>query len=493
MVSFSKPTEYHPSSTHDIYGHRYQLPVLGTTQKVSHPHGPWTSTYDPDMGNFVLDQYNLIKSANIATSAATHANTYGQTQNAVPSNLASTQIDPLRAAYRYQTNDDYLRGKQHEKHAFRQSTVKEEKAIGGVSATLDYDMEEMTTFVAEMTVGMYDLLASRICIADIDFMRSIKPGTVYPSAFRKWVLQVLNATRLPSATILLSLSYMALRIRKLSAENVVLLPDRTFYQMLTVSLILGSKFLDDNTFQNKSWADVSNISVTELNRDERQWLASFDHRLHNDPNSWEGFTSWQVQWELFKDREAVLAPRQVLRGLDTNVRRQRSVQTLSPYSSAYSKATSSSYSLNAGTERQYPTPTYSSYDPWFGSRSAVDRSPSTAPHSGPRTPEYMGLRGCAPIDYLTLPSAYSGPLTPDYTGSSGSCSQADVYPLRLAYGYNAVPCMAPYLTAYNSGYEPLDSSHVGTNHWNCHGSSCQCGSCRHNQSYPIRFESLAVV
>ncbi|KAJ5683908.1 uncharacterized protein N7477_000253 [Penicillium maclennaniae] len=57
---------------------------------------------------------------------------------------------------------------------------KEEKATGGVAAHLDYEMDRMSDFVAEMTQGMYELYNTKITLADIDIARSISPGSSVP-------------------------------------------------------------------------------------------------------------------------------------------------------------------------------------------------------------------------------------------------------------------------------------------------------------------------
>ncbi|TKA42975.1 hypothetical protein B0A49_13995, partial [Cryomyces minteri] len=153
-----------------------------------------------------------------------------------------------------------------------QPPPKEEKVAGGVSSKLDYEMETMTDFVSEMAQGMYALYKSQICIADIDLIRSVLPGTSVHPSFRKWVSQVLCATRLPSATILLSLYYLSVRITMLSKAGPKTPVEGQSYRLLTISMIIGSKFLDDNTFINRSWSEVSGIKVAELNRLELEWL-----------------------------------------------------------------------------------------------------------------------------------------------------------------------------------------------------------------------------
>src|SRR5699024_8529153 len=97
---------------------------------------------------------------------------------------------------------------------------KEEKPTGGVAAHLDYEMDQMSDFVAEMAQGMYALYSTKINLSDIDFARSVCPGTSVTPQFRKYVYQILSSTRLPSSTILLGLFYLASRMRMLSSIKV---------------------------------------------------------------------------------------------------------------------------------------------------------------------------------------------------------------------------------------------------------------------------------
>ncbi|KAK1012137.1 cyclin-like protein [Friedmanniomyces endolithicus] len=174
-------------------------------------------------------------------------------------------LPPLRINERPSFNDDYQQRRlQQEQHTVaareqQREVVKEENATGGVSAKLDYDMECMTDFVSEATMTMYALHRSPLCVADIDITRSFHHKMQNPPSFRKWVLQVLSATRLPSSTIMLSMHYLNDRVAHF--PETVSTSENQIYRLLAVSLILGSKFLDDNTFINRSWSDVTAIKV----------------------------------------------------------------------------------------------------------------------------------------------------------------------------------------------------------------------------------------
>src|SRR5271154_6508233 len=115
---------------------------------------------------------------------------------------------------------------------------KEEKATGGVAAHLDYDMDLMSSFVAEMSQGMYAILTSGLHVPDIDLMRSVSPGVSPTSQYRKYVSQILSSTRLPSSTIMLGMFYLASRMKIVAARGDEVHSTGTVYRMLTICLLL---------------------------------------------------------------------------------------------------------------------------------------------------------------------------------------------------------------------------------------------------------------
>ena len=284
--------------------------------------------------------------------------------------------------------------RQEEDRAKPEETANEDKIIGGVSAKLDYDMERMIDFVCEMSQGMYAILQSPICIADVDIVRSIQPGCSVHPTFRKWVSQVLSSTRLPSATILLSLYYLSIRMRKLSDRAGSYRPaDGQIYRLLTIALLLGSKFLDDNTFINRSWSEVSGIKVAELNHLETEWLIAIKFDLHLDPKETQGFGTWQAQWQRYTAQLATapinklveLMPLDTRMGHNSNMTQQ---QVSAPiYSHMYHDQSLVNY-LAGAPQTRYKFPSFAQYDGWNGSQTASDTSPASAQNSGPTTPEY---------------------------------------------------------------------------------------------------------
>ncbi|CAI7622858.1 unnamed protein product [Penicillium manginii] len=344
---------------------------------------------------------------------------YGPMANALPPIRSNVQLPPMDSAIpqQYRRQDMAPMKQQHQ-----EQPRKEEKATGGVAAHLDYEMDRMSDFVAEMTQGMYDLYNTKITLSDIDFARSISPGSSVPPQFRKYVYQILSSTRLPSSTILLGLFYLSSRMRMLSSQRVFQSSSGQIYRMLTVALLLGSKFLDDNTFQNKSWAEVSNIPVAELNKLELEWLFAFDWKIHDRIyEQQDGFASWRRHWDTWSAKANVRAheSRQTLSPLDTNVVRQQ--PTSKPLMSPEGPIPPQ-YQRGTLVESSWLNPAASEY------------SPPSAPHSGPNTPDYYSV---GPWAYSNPPPPYSRAWMappPQYIPQSAPRSQPPSYNHTPAYG-----------------------------------------------------------
>lgn len=346
------PSQYH----HDSYAPQQSLPPrLDSAMDYSHRYPPPPTS----------SQQSAYQRASYCGQNLPPISSYYEP-------MGAPILPPLRIQDGYRAAErDYYHAYQHgvTSQASQQpaQAPKEEQTTGGVSAKLDYDMERMTDFVAEAAQGMYALHSSNICLADIDICRSILPGTTVQPHFRKWVSQVLTATRLPSATILLSLHYLTVRMRDF--PSTIQKSEHSLYRLLTVSMILGSKFLDDNTFINRSWSDVTSIKVTELNVLEIEWLALIGFDLHADSTDPNGVSLWIRAWKEYDARAASKARSMRLSPLNTNIQRQKSLRSgSSVFQPGYTKTAHGTYTpLSSGsTHSSHGTP-YVSSDPWNSS------------------------------------------------------------------------------------------------------------------------------
>lgn len=178
---------------------------------------------------------------------------------------------------------------QYQQHAVRQQQQQADTNVtGGVSATLDYDLDEMSEFVSNMALGIMGPYSTG--------MEAERPSAEFLDAFQKFTNQVLTATRLPKATVILSLVYLSKRwaLGNIPATDVNV---HIAYKLLVVSLLLANKFHDDNTFRNKSWNEATGIPVRDLNMIEADWLKAIQWSLHLNQTERKGWEKWNDCWE----------------------------------------------------------------------------------------------------------------------------------------------------------------------------------------------------
>ncbi|KAG9252841.1 uncharacterized protein F5Z01DRAFT_638005 [Emericellopsis atlantica] len=102
-------------------------------------------------------------------------------------------------------------------------------------------------------------------------------------AFRKWTQSVLSTTQVTQNVILLALFFIY-RLKMASPE--VKGRAGSEYRLLVVALMLGNKFLDDNTYTNKTWAEVSAFDVKEIHVMEVEFLSNMRYNLLASKSEW---------------------------------------------------------------------------------------------------------------------------------------------------------------------------------------------------------------
>ncbi|KAM7190892.1 hypothetical protein V8F33_009203 [Rhypophila sp. PSN 637] len=176
-------------------------------------------------------------------------------------------------------------------------------------------------------------------------VRSLPPtGLVHriPGAspnFRKWVRQVLSTTQVAQNVILLALMF----IYRLKNATPVNGQPGSEYRLLTVALMLGNKFLDDNTYTNKTWADVSFLSVQEIHEMEVEFLGNMRYSLLASKEQWE---EWLVKLAKFHEymqraqRSASPSPLLIPSPTPTIRPMQQSVYNFSPTTTSFGSTAS---------------------------------------------------------------------------------------------------------------------------------------------------------
>ncbi|KAK9247351.1 hypothetical protein V1506DRAFT_73779 [Lipomyces tetrasporus] len=158
------------------------------------------------------------------------------------------------------------------------TVVAPEPKTGGVSAKLDYSLDVMADFLCTMASGI---------------MGFKNPP---PQAFLKFTHQILSSTRLPGSTIILALVYLCKRCEVQTPSSY---DHSAQYLLLIVSLILANKFNDDNTFTNKSWAEVTGLQIGELTRVESNWLKLINWKLNLGDADMIVWNKWNGLWVEF--------------------------------------------------------------------------------------------------------------------------------------------------------------------------------------------------
>lgn len=285
--------------------------------------------------------------------------------------------------------------------------------------------------------------------------RVVSPNKPVTPEFRKFCSGLLSSTRLPSTTILLGLNYLARRINNPNSAHLQHASEGQVWRLLTVGLLLGSKFLDDNTFQNRSWSEVSGIPVGELNTMELEWLETLNWVMYINLDTSLDFQAWLENWRSWKQTKDIqrastlerLAP---LARIDTDVARPQG------YSSRSSIA-----SNGWETKRYDPFVEKASTQQWHPYPSPLP-TPPTSRNSTVNSPnEQMSATGGAP--------RYN-----DWTQYN-----------QYARGYQQHPAN-PYVPARVAAYHTPYAGHYGHQYHNPWEtvSDCSCTHCNPHVKQP---------
>lgn len=121
-------------------------------------------------------------------------------------------------------------------------------------------------------------------------------GEVNP-AFRHFTHQVLTQTLVSPMTLLLALHYIHMLQGTMWPDDgsgdthagLSLLAQpisTTPFKLLTLGLMMANKFLDDHTFLNKTWHEITGIPLDELNRMESFFLCRTQFHLAVSDSAW---------------------------------------------------------------------------------------------------------------------------------------------------------------------------------------------------------------
>ncbi|EPE05446.1 cyclin-related protein 2 [Ophiostoma piceae UAMH 11346] len=161
-------------------------------------------------------------------------------------------------------------------------------------------------FVAEMTcLFWFESPQAYKNIDTIDQVPSdtwvprLSPNAVPNASFKTWVNRMLTTTQVTQNVVLLALLFI---YRLKTWNNFVHGKPGSEFRLLTVALMLGNKFLDDNTYTNRTWSDVSMLNVKEIHVMEVEFLSNMRYGLLVSKTEWDAWLVKLAKFRLFYKR-----------------------------------------------------------------------------------------------------------------------------------------------------------------------------------------------
>ncbi|PYH87118.1 hypothetical protein BO82DRAFT_3198 [Aspergillus uvarum CBS 121591] len=166
-----------------------------------------------------------------------------------------------------------------------------------IPSTINNSKGSLAEFAAQMTCLFWFESAAKLKAVE---ERSPSAGPLAPETmptvgFQKWVTNILSTTQVSQNVVLLALMFVY-RLKKFNPG--VRGKKGSEYRLMTIALMLGNKFLDDNTYTNKTWAEVSGITVQEIHIMEVEFLSNIRYNLYASKEEWR---QWHVKLGLFAD------------------------------------------------------------------------------------------------------------------------------------------------------------------------------------------------
>ncbi|KAH9920326.1 cyclin-domain-containing protein [Fomitopsis serialis] len=284
--------------------------------------------------------------------------------------------------------------------------------------------------------------------------------TVSP-AFVRFMQKVLDTTQVSQSVIVLALHY----IYRMKARNRFTTGHPgSEYRVAIAALMMANKFVDDNTYTNKTWSEVSGIELTEVNKMEKEFLLGIDFGLYVDKSTYESWLNLLQGLVMAKERESQhwRRSRRPARSLHRvhPIRHSASSLSRSQATPSHRARSSSPRRCPAGLQPGYPQPSHAAYSSY-----RVDQ-PIAHAHSAKRTASEAFASDTPP--YVPSAPASEPPrrsmgLTlqiPELEYSSSHSSESSASPLEPLQGFSKLSLGASPVDVGNSS--PWASS-IGQN------------------------------
>ncbi|KAL8770895.1 MAG: hypothetical protein Q9209_003546 [Squamulea sp. 1 TL-2023] len=301
----------------------------------------------PNLGGY---QYKSVPA--LASNGTTQQNSVGTIVNT----RYTTKTQPCHNGHHHRNNS-----REHlstDPAVLQEPTSKNHSGVDGASivsylqipSTINESKGSLAEFAAQERITCLFWFESSFTLHYVEESRAI-PAPIQPlvseavptMGFRKWVVSILSTTQVSQNVILLALMFIY-RLKKLNPGVKGKLGSE--FRLFTVALMLGNKFLDDNTYTNKTWAEVSGISVQEIHIMEVEFLSNMRYTLYASEAEWKNWhTKLGKFWKYFEtaSKSPVEAPPRILNppvpspgGLPTLPSPPASTHTSPPYITSHS-------------------------------------------------------------------------------------------------------------------------------------------------------------
>ncbi|GLB36793.1 putative cyclin [Lyophyllum shimeji] len=138
------------------------------------------------------------------------------------------------------------------------------------------------------------------------FLQRPNPSTttlqlVATPTFVQFMQKLLETTQVSQSVIVLSLHYI---YRLKDRNRFTPAQPGSEFRIAVAGLMMANKFLDDNTYTNKTWSEVSGIDLAEINRMEQEFLIGVDFNLYVDKPTYESWLNLLKGLVLAKERDS---------------------------------------------------------------------------------------------------------------------------------------------------------------------------------------------
>lgn len=120
-------------------------------------------------------------------------------------------------------------------------------------------------------------------------------------AFVNFMQKLLETTQVSQSVIVLSLHYIySLKERNRFTNG----QPGSEFRVAVAALMMANKFVDDNTYTNKTWSEISSISLNEINKMEREFLMGVDFGLYVDKPTYESWLNLLKGLVMAKEKDS---------------------------------------------------------------------------------------------------------------------------------------------------------------------------------------------